>query len=715
MAQTLVNFDGVPVNRAAAFLYAAQGVTFASNVGIGTNLNHQPAPAPHSAPQLAQVILGEFAGAVPLSFDFTSGQTHVAFYGCSYTLRTTGMAKAFDASRNVVAQVGPIRLTDRACQTRFDLRSTTPNIVHVEFNVFFGNTPAVDLAIDDLFFEGGQPPPSVPTDIPVITITTPANGASLDATSITVAGTVSGSGLLPSMALSTGAADFSVPLAGAGTSRTFSQSLRIPLGNVTITAKEDNTGGKQGTATISLVNLPAPLRDPTGGRGPLKNAMDLSPTCRIAVYQSSAIALERTGGAHVFTIESLVFPKWSAWARASTNPIPGGLCPTENADGAIQESTARQNFVGGRIYFDVNGAGAPFYVPKVFAEAIDVLGGEGAVGVPLSDPQSAPLAHVYLFQRFSRVGGALPTTIEIKGRSPKLWVERQGADLKSLNQAHLPLAFRTATWAEQFNCAAIYGPCDVAPVTSEPPLSNTGLAYCHGTEALKAALTGGPPVDEWVPVLGKQGNTTPTLLEGWVSDSRHAAQDWQGSHEFTHNDPITGWADWNVFVHPLDPFRNLATTTDDSIEVEFEWYPAQYFMLTLPHGLLIGGMPLPGDLYIAAGRWIIDCGHNPPASAEIHPPFATATVRTVGSEDNTFTSAAIWVNGYYRGGAPIEFFLFPPPHVAPNAVMSISRTSNAQAAFDVQVIDTFDPSFTDEDWNSFVRVRFYSEPATGRC
>jgi hypothetical protein len=694
-AQTSINFDGVPVNRAADFLFAAQGVTFAPNVFIGTNLNNATAPAPHSGTQLAHLVLGEFAGAVPISFDFSNGQTHVAFYGCSSTPRTTGVAKAFDQSRNVVAQVGPLALSDRVCQTLFDLRSSTPNIVHVEFNVLSGTAPAYDLAVDDLSFEGGQPPPSVPTDVPVITITVPTGGVSVDTKSLTVTGTVTGNGLLPSLLLTTvgtSAADFSVQLSGAGTARTFSQTVPIPLGNVTIIAKEENTGGKQGTATVTLLNLPSSLRDPSGSRGSLQRAIDLSPFCRIAIYPSSAIA---SVGAKVFAIESQVFAKWSSWERATSHSVPGGLCPTENAH-AVESATSRQNFVGGRIYFGVSAS--PFYVPKVFADAIDVLGGEGSVGVPLSDPQSAPLAHVYLFQRYSRAVGGLPTTLEIKGLSPKLWVERQGGDLTILNHAHQSLAFRTATWAEQFKCTAIYGPCDVAPATSGAPISNSGSSFCHGTSFPNG-------VDEWVPVLT---NTTPTLLEGWVSESRHAGQDWSGSHEFPQSDPaFSGWADWNVMVHPLHPFRNLATETEDSVEVEFEWRPAAYFFtLVLPSGPYVQGPPYPGDLYITAGRWIIDCGHNPPASAEIHPPFATATVRTVGSLDNPFTSAGIWVNGYYRGGAPIEFLLFPPPHPAPNAVLNISRTTATNASYDVNVIDMFDPGFTDDDGNSYVRVRF---------
>jgi hypothetical protein len=116
-------------------------------------------------------------------------------------------------------------------------------------------------------------------------------------------------------------------------------------------------------------------------------------------------------------------------------------------------------------------------------------------------------------------------------------------------------------------------------------------------------------------------------------------------------------------------------------------------------------VPQPGDLYFAAGRWIIDCGHADYAS-EIHPPFLSARIRTIGGPANPQTEAAIWVNGYYRGDAPVELQLDPPPRPAPNAYMVVSRTRTQDAALGVDVIDSADPSFTDPEFSSFVRARF---------
>src|SRR5215469_14171406 len=93
-APTLIDFEGVPIGRAAEYLYAAQGVKFGTNVAIGTNQNNQTAPKPHSGTQLAQLFEGEF-GSTPLSFDFFNAQRHITFYGCTYSPRATGVAKAF--------------------------------------------------------------------------------------------------------------------------------------------------------------------------------------------------------------------------------------------------------------------------------------------------------------------------------------------------------------------------------------------------------------------------------------------------------------------------------------------------------------------------------------------------------------------------------------------------------------------------------------------
>src|SRR5260370_14519324 len=94
-------------------------------------------------------------------------------------------------------------------------------------------------------------------------------------------GTVTGNGLLPNMFLGVDHQRlpgdlvppdlWSVPLAGSGSNRTFSQTVRLPLGDVAINATEANTGGQGGTAKLSLFNSQPPLQVPGAAVGPLRS------------------------------------------------------------------------------------------------------------------------------------------------------------------------------------------------------------------------------------------------------------------------------------------------------------------------------------------------------------------------------------------------------------------------------------------------------------
>jgi hypothetical protein len=173
-------------------------------------------------------------------------------------------------------------------------------------------------------------------------------------------------------------------------------------------------------------------------------------------------------------------------------------------------------------------------------------------------------------------------------------VERQGGDLSILTQyANLPLSPRTATLVEHFPCSGIEGPCAVHPSTSSAPVNDAGNRFCKGTTFALRPPPDGP--DEWVPIL-PGGHPTPVSLLGWVSDSRQAGEDDGATHEFwqEHTDGRI-WVDWDVFVHPIDPFRGLLAT-NTFMEVEFEYYPAQWLFVAYQ------GVPLSGDLYFASGR-----------------------------------------------------------------------------------------------------------------
>jgi len=186
-------------------------------------------------------------------------------------------------------------------------------------------------------------------------------------------------------------------------------------------------------------------------------------------------------------------------------------------------------------------------------------------------------------------------------------------------------------------------PAAAAPVNSDLAAAQNG-GGCYPTGIQPAILDMLTLIDpEWAPVLdGQTVDSSPVLVHGTV----------MGMHGDTSGDfPSTHLrADVNHFValDPADADR-LATGNDD-FQLHFEWeagvYPAWAWAGT-------------GDRIVGLGRWIFDCGHPgttagtcTPASAtgcfidsdcpsgstcagehfaysaELHPPYATAAIRS---------------------------------------------------------------------------------------
>jgi hypothetical protein len=294
------------------------------------------------------------------------------------------------------------------------------------------------------------------------------------------------------------------------------------------------------------------------------------------------------------------------------------------------------------------------------------------------DPtDSTGVMQTWLFQRFSRPDQPFLTesTLEIRGSPPSLWVERQGGDLSNLFLDDTQVAPpRVPTLWLKFPCSDLLGPCQVSPPTSGPPLENPGDRFCDGD-----TYPFGPP--EWAPVLDDH---TITAMLGIVRDSHKAGKDNPLTHEYHEGIESLFASDWNVHVNPLHPFRNLFGNNTRDIEEEFEAYFANIFFVQFD-------FPFRNDLYFAAGRWIIDCGHDTYHS-EIHPPFVAAHMKTDTHNGQPATQANIWVNGYYTG-APVSFDIFPPPRPSPDALLSITRPIDEQAALGVNV-EFSTPEFT---------------------
>jgi hypothetical protein len=673
--------------------YSSLGVLFPRTAVLDVD---QGARTPPRVVRAAQGIDAEFHGG-PLVVAFTGLRRRVALFAglaAGNDSPIAGTLRGFNAAGQQVAVDGPKPVTPNAFTTRFEISAANATIQRVElqFDGFFNE------AIDNLESEGESPPPP-PTEAPIVEILSPADGAQLDLQNIMVSGTAQGEGLFrTTLSLAFGlppgstAPPLRIPLqlTGAGGERTFEQSLTTTLGPHTITVEVENVAGSKGSDSVSFVNLTQAIVDRhlrEGGDaafGPLQYG-SAAGGCQFAVYQRAAIFADE-GTTRV--VRGDVFTKWSS-LRASGAPLSSLGCPTEEERSTPDNSRA-QTFQNGRVYAGL--ATGTHHVPAVFVNAIDLLGGEVATGVPMIDPtESSGVMQTWLFQRFTRPDQPqlLPSTLEIRGNPPVLYVERQGGDLSELFLEGGPLAApRVPTLWLQFPCSGLQGPCQVVPPASGPALQNAGTEFCDGT-----TYPFGPP--EWAAVLGDH---VATPLLGIVRNSNKASQDNPWTHEYHEGLGSSFASDWNVSVRPLHPFRDLLAE-NTFVEVEFEAYFANVFFAKF-------GFPVRNDLYFTTGRWIIDCGHgdapqplpDDPYRSEIHPPFVAAHMNTQEFGGRPATQANIWVNGYYTGEA-VGVDIFPPPRPSPTAILNISKPVDAEAAVGVSVAASF-PAFTR------VRVQF---------
>ena len=447
----------------------------------------------------------------------------------------------------------------------------------------------------------------------------------------------------------------------------------------------ENAGGLRGQAASAVVYLPEPIRrrladGSTAGFGAFVFGGGATPTpaCTYAVYANGAVAMVN---GQTFLVRGAVLRKWLSLHDLGRFPRLG--CPS-NEERDVASGGRAQDFGGGRIYASTARA---FFVPPVFANAIEALGGEAGTGLPAADPtsDSRPAFRTWLFQQFRRPGVDLPSTLEVRGDPPRLFVERQGGDGSLFEGVRRP---RNPTIVQTFDCSATSGPCSVAAPAAEPPFADPGRFCNH--EAFNWAefvahagslgtYTPNPP--EWAPIYGLY---TQTPIWGAVFDSHRASGDNPTAHEQTF--PPCPWprvvlnpalaidnlvnesicpSDWDVLIRPLPSYRWMQAVQRDHVAVEFEQVHAQAFMVGY-------GEPLPGHLVFASGRFIVDCGHLP-WKTEIHPPSVLAVVGTVTHRGKPATQADIWVNAFFPGGTgatdAVEFEIHPPPRPSPSATL----------------------------------------------
>jgi hypothetical protein len=660
----VIDFEDRPAGATITAEYSTRGVIFDGAYVDALPNAHSGARVLRSVNPAAEVFTP-----APLRMRFTSPMSRVAlFAGNLPNVTGNGTLIAFDAGNAVVGQDGPKPVPNNAFTAAFEVRAASPRIVRAEFHI----AGSAHVVIDDLTVEGTTAP--LPTSAPAVAILNPSDGAVVDEGGIALRGTVTGVSLLEPITLritrglpegsTAPPSNNDVALAGSGTSRAFSLPYNALVGPYTVTAVAKNTANLEGTATVRFSVVPAAIRArfaAAGGAavfGALRyGARDGD--CAMAVYEKGLIAAPPGG---TFVVTGRIFTKWLATRDQGSFASRLG-CPITEEGEALADSRS-QDFRRGRIYATSN---ATAYVPAVLRDAINVLG-EAETGVPVTDPTDSTAAmETWLFQRFARLDlpGVEASTLEIRGSPPVLYVERVGDGL--LNGVGLTANGNTPTVYRTFPCAGNLGPCTVARPEFDPPT----VTQCNGMYPL------GSPT-EWQSLTGKYVHTPVT---GWVHSSRLSCTDNPLTHDYkmTNNSDRCTTADvfpsdWNVGIRPLAGFGSRTLSDQTYLEIEFEAYYARYFFAGW-------GWPIPGDLVVTNGRWIMDCAiFHSPIKAEIHPPYLLSHSRMRKLADGRLeTLAEIWVNGHYPG-AEMIVDLWPPPRPSPDAFLTITKPTDDAAA-----------------------------------
>lgn len=696
----------------------------------------------------------------PLTIEFRSLKSKVQFVGGALSApNTTATLKAFDATGRLIATDGPKNVDNDFPHTQFKIEVQNPIIKKIEFEI-----PGTDFEIiDDLLTEGSSnenlPPPTSPTvNIASCKIISESYNSQAK---LIITGTVSGDQLGPTVRINIdykhSPSDFSGPTSATVNliknqqkQYAFSfQQINPSLGPLTISIVAQNLAGIQATETVDISNIYEGVtshlddlsrsdRNFNAGHflWAIKGGLnDLYVYEHIAISTNKVIKLNSKQIAHNLNdVREPILQKYITTVDTYNKlklgfPLSGQVIIPDGHGGNIGHI---QNFQEGTIYETSSGL---YYVPVVFVKAIDLLvshdysAGGKKIGFPIMDPiyptGSIRNNYTWLFQKFAPlVSGGLPTTIEIKGQHPKLFVERQGGGKDTYFQSYVPsIAFAIPTIYDEFNCDGIYGPCSVS-FTSANKLTN-GRRFCKDqtsyeekfnalsdSKTKKAALVllgvtnlgvGYIPLSaiknylgtEWPSVLGN--DNTLVSLSGIVTESKRATADFPFSHP-NHTDPcpispsiIPGVAghisgsdlmklagiyiggdakvicpsDYNIHVSPLKNYENVMGEHQPDVEVEVEDYYFRPFYFA--HVYL---EPSAGDLVFTAGRWVIDCGHSD-FNTEIHPPAILAYMRGEKYNNKDATVAIVWVNNYYTG-QEISFNIYPPPRPTPTSKLVVA-------------------------------------------
>jgi hypothetical protein len=529
---------------------------------------------------------------------FPSPQSLVQLWGGSECDNAPATLTAFSCVGTVCNIVAPIDshvTTPGQVSVLFSVATSTPQInmvsFHVEIQALAGNCAE---EIDDLHFEGGTPPTSGPP--PTIQLSAPASGnGDYSTQSVVATGTYTGSSLyqleVDLVTLETQAGTPSILPAviipqASGTNVPFSVVLKsagqLPIGDFQVAAKITDFNNQTGQASINFSNFPAPLAATDPNFGAFRFGVN-DTNCDIAFFQGGAIAKFPQGSIPLTTsIPTGIFQKWLTVNSPILWPNQTLGCPIAEAV-FVKGNWQAQDFEHGRIFLPAQSPA--IYVPGILRSAIQALTPSGGgnntaiqiddefitVGQPVADPDldldvDNP---TWAFQRFAQsdldpfTGPPTWNTLEIRGRTPQLFVERVGGDPGEASQAEATNAnstpvprvnSATPTIWQTFPCTKM--PTDQSPTACDlsslvprtgPDMPFSPVAHlCGGDPGCESGQddacsahncpTSGvtPPPKDWATTVNNDDLTT---YEGIIRDQDIEGPD-QGSHLANRDNPF---------------------------------------------------------------------------------------------------------------------------------------------------------------------------------
>jgi hypothetical protein len=644
-ADTVIDFENLAAGTAVSNQYP--GVTFNGAGTTGAHISAGDVTGHNGSNNvLINSPLLNTTGGGPLTMTFAPPQktvslwaSYILFPGAQPTL--PGTLTAFDQSgAQVPGAAMSATIAGGMATTQLTVTSTSANIASVTLTLGQG----IFTVIDDLSFGGST---VTPPGSPVVTISAPVNGATVDVTnsSLAVNGTVAGQGLSPNVQV-TLQAQFNAPDQKAAafsatlpldSSQSFagpSAFTNIPSGIYKLTVTASNMAGESGSASVTVNNLPFAL-----GLTPSQfrySQVASGGKCQFVAYNDTvrdrALAFFPTTN-QVIPVDVPVLFKWQHVNDTTILHGDGTLgCPLTGEVAQVEPaklvgSLASLNeykvapFERGSIYWvstdnEATTLSPITYTPKVFADAINALsnygqggpvpindpGGINEVGIPVDDPKVDLSIDdpTFLYQQFRRpwyvardaqgnvveapgshaVTPGAPNTLEIRGLSPTLYVERIGgsfldykASFKGKNancaatgvcNVPVPGDLTPTIWessgcvvdptSQAYQCAMNHPHVQAFTAQTNTPVYSTAPAipsygdYCAtGNDYELAIGIAAQELTEWSAIPNKASPNTDTSVGdfvdiqslGWVVASNKSSEDFPATHEHMQGDATT--------------------------------------------------------------------------------------------------------------------------------------------------------------------------------